>query len=870
MPLISTLGAASSRGFGQFAQSSANKYIEDYFSTWLYTGNGSWQTISNGIQLGTTIVQPVGLFGSNTGLSVANNAALLVSNSENFTMECWVNQTTVTGNQLLFGKTNTSAGDGGNFLVYSSSTGEWNVWFNGNPEIYGSNTPVANVWNHVAVSRSGSTVRIFVNGTNVGSGSYSGAITNTGPFKIGTIETSGFASTLKGYVTNFRFVKGTALYTSNFTPPTSQLTAVSGTDLLTLQSPSLFVDNSTNNFTVTNYSVTSQTVSSPFIDSTITGAGGLVWMKGRSGATDHALYDTARGATFELISNSINTQTTQATGLTAFTASGFSIGSLAKINTSSATYVSWTWRETPKFFDIVTYTGTGSARTISHNLGSEPGMMIIKKTIGVATEWAVYHRSLLATQALQLEDTTAAFTATNFWNSTRPTSTVFSLGAGGAVNASGATFVAYLFAHNAGGFGLDGSQNVISCGSFTTDGSGNATVNLGYEPQYIITKRTDAASQWAVFDNMRGMSHTNTNYLFANLSNSEVDSATAYAIPTATGVEFKTGFWPASSNIIYMAIRRGPMKVPTDATTVFSPVARTGTSANASISAGFATDAVLIGNRDGSSGYGAVFWDKLRGAGVQLRTFSSNGEATASDSVTAFTNNGISVGADTANYSANRSSFTYINWLLQRAPSFFDLVCFSGTGSARTVSHNLGVAPELMIVKRRDTAGTWFSYHPAIGNTKYVVLNTNAASATASTIWNDTSPTSLVFTVGTSGSVNASGGTFVAYLFATCAGVSKVGSYTGTGTTLQINCGFTAGARFVLIKRTDSTGDWYVWDSARGIIAGNDPYLLLNNANAEVTNTDYVDAYSAGFELSSTAPAALNANGGTYIFLAIA
>jgi hypothetical protein len=107
-------------------------------------------------------------------------------------------------------------------------------------------------------------------------------------------------------------------------------------------------------------------------------------------------------------------------------------------------------------------------------------------------------------------------------------------------------------------------------------------------------------------------------------------------------------------------------------------------------------------------------------------------------------------------------------------------------------------------------------------------------------------------------------------LFATCAGVSKVGTYTGTGTTLQIDCGFTAGARFILIKRTDSTGDWYVWDSVRGIIAGNDPYLLLNTTAAEVTNTDYIDTYSAGFELSSTAPSAINASGGTFIFLAIA
>jgi hypothetical protein len=120
------------------------------------------------------------------------------------------------------------------------------------------------------------------------------------------------------------------------------------------------------------------------------------------------------------------------------------------------------------------------------------------------------------------------------------------------------------------------------------------------------------------------------------------------------------------------------------------------------------------------------------------------------------------------------------------------------------------------------------------------------------------------------GPSNNSGGTYVAYLFATVAGVSKVGSYTGTGATQTIDCGFTGGARFVLIKRTDSTGDWYVWDSARGIVSGNDPYLLLNSTAAEVTNTDYVDTFAAGFEISSTAPAAINANGGTFIFLAIA
>jgi hypothetical protein len=183
------------------------------------------------------------------------------------------------------------------------------------------------------------------------------------------------------------------------------------------------------------------------------------------------------------------------------------------------------------------------------------------------------------------------------------------------------------------------------------------------------------------------------------------------------------------------------------------------------------------------------------------------------------------------------------------------------------VTHNLGVAPELMIVKGRSNAQRWPMY-TALGATKAIFLNTTENVDTNSVFWNDTAPTSSVFTVGTSTQVNGSGTTYVAYLFATCAGVSKVGSYTGTGTTLQIDCGFTSGARFVFIKASGNAS--YVWNSASGIVSGNDPYLLFNTNAAEVTNTDYIDTYSAGFELSSTAPAAINASGGTFTFLAIA
>jgi hypothetical protein len=127
-----------------------------------------------------------------------------------------------------------------------------------------------------------------------------------------------------------------------------------------------------------------------------------------------------------------------------------------------------------------------------------------------------------------------------------------------------------------------------------------------------------------------------------------------------------------------------------------------------------------------------------------------------------------------------------------------------------------------------------------------------------------------VFTVGTGATVNENSGTYVAYLFASLTGVSKVGSYTGNGSSQTINCGFTAGARFVLIKRSDGNGDWVVFDSARGIVAGNDPYLELNTTDAEVTDKDAVDTDNSGFIVNETTGPNVNTNSATYIYLAIA
>ena len=602
--------------------------------------------------------------------------------------------------------------------------------------------------------------------------------------------------------------------------------------------------------------------------------GGLVWIKARNYAgTGQFFQDTVRGAN-QFLDSTATTASQDIPGVnTVFSTTGFSQNNnFASFNESGYNYVSWTFRKQPKFFDIVTYTGDGTDnRAIAHNLGSVPGCIIVK-SIAPGYAWTVKHRSLTASQYLILNDTAAAATGFNPW-SINPTSSVFYVNgsASSLTNGTGATYVAYLFAHDAGGFGLTGTDNVISCGSFTTDGSGNATVSLGYEPQWVMIKASTAVQSWYIEDNMRAFNLTSRAILFPNLTNAEATGATAYLAPNSTGFAAVNGQLNASTTYIYIAIRRGPMKVPTSGTSVFGMSARSGTGANATVtgSAGV-SDAVLIKNR--GSAVASLFSSRLSGtnylATSSTSSFSPAGSTILQDNPWDVMN-GVKVG--TTSTITNASGNTYINYLFNRAPTFMDIICYRGTGANTTQSHNLGVVPELVIVRARDNTNNWQVYNAAGGVGNNLLLNTTQEYQGGSPVSTLTS-TSVRFAYDADYLFDCSGSgvNYVSYLFATCAGVSKVGSYTGTATTQIINCGFTAGARFVLIKRTDSTGDWYVWDSARGIIPSNDPYLLINSTAAEVTGTDYVDTTAVGFELSSTAPAALNANGGTFIFLAIA
>ena len=610
---------------------------------------------------------------------------------------------------------------------------------------------------------------------------------------------------------------------------------------------------------------------------------GLVWLKSRNQAYNNYLANTLQGANNVLWTNSTSAVMSYPNAIVNFLANGFAIGTENEVNSTNNIFSSWTFKKQSKFFDIVTYTGTGSNLTVNHNLGSVPGMIIIKRTDGISN-WIVYHRSVGATGGLQLNNTSAVDTNSGLFNNTSPTSSVFTVGTDNQVNVSSATYVAYLFAHDAGGFGLDGSQNVISCGSFTTDSGGNATVSLGYEPQFILYKPSSSVGAWRLGDNMRGIVVTDKDSVL-NPNSTAIESVnTAFGNPTATGFDVEGA--QGNATYIYITIRRGPMKVPTDATTVFMPTVYTGTNVNNRlVDTTIAPDMVWIRQRNSTTVGGMVVGDRLRGQ-PYLLTGTTAAEVNDADSFdaqivstteygNAFSSmSGVWVGNDaTSQLNASTTASNQIAEAFKRAPGFFDIACYTGNGaSTQTINHNLGVVPEMMIVKRRNTAGTsWGVYSASYGPSQWILLNSSNVRATQDNgVWGGVSPTKTQFTVGNYSDVNASGSTYVCYLFASCPGVSKVGTYTGTSSTLTINCGFTNGSRFVLIKPWDISGGWYVYDSARGISPSDDPFILLNSTDAEVTNTNYIanTESESGFVVNNSTQ--LNSNTFKYIYLAIA
>jgi len=285
----------------------------------------------------------------------------------------------------------------------------------------------------------------------------------------------------------------------------------------------------------------------------LSGEGGLVWIKARSTATGQVLMDTARG-----FGNYLSTDGTGGEnyagdlgwGSGSFNSDGYTVvqGTNGSINANTETFVGWTFRRAPKFFDVVTYTGTGANRTIAHSLGLVPGMIIIKRT-DTTESWIVYHRSAgVGTyfNKLELNSTGAVFGGTRLWGAgagADHTDSEFYLSSANEINASGGTYVAYLFAHDTSDSGI------IQCGSFATDGSGDGSFSLPWLSQWVLLKNASGTQSWFLVDTTRG----NTVYLSPN--NSGAESSLGGSTVTFGASSISITSFSANSDYIYMAIR---------------------------------------------------------------------------------------------------------------------------------------------------------------------------------------------------------------------------------------------------------------------------------------------------------------------------
>ena len=566
--------------------------------------------------------------------------------------------------------------------------------------------------------------------------------------------------------------------------------------------------------------------------------GGMVWSKRRSSADNHVSISNESGSLSRLSSNITGGSGSATDYINSFNSDGFTAGSNFNLNDTN---VFWSFRKAPRFFDVQTVTkAAGVDKTVDLSDLETLGMVMVKRTDD-AGSWYVWHRSLTAGKLLYLEQTAVEATLGQITVS----GTTVTLEDG--VIADG-DYIVYGYAHDPLGPSGDGSDGLIACGSF----EGNVdVVDLGWEPQYVMMKNADDRDNWVIYDTMRGFTASGSDdyLLWPNAANAEARAD--FINTTSTGFDPRVGS-TAGHTFIYMAIRR-PNKPAESATEVFA--IQKDAVAPGLVTSNFPVDIAI--SRDLPAGQNYIT-ARITG-GNYFGTSSTDAEGTNIAYWQYDQNEGIY-------HQSILTTGSNIWYMFKRATGFFDVVAYDGDSVAgREIYHNLTIPAEMFWLKRRNGAGKWAVYHSGMGADKWILLESDGAIRSSTTIWDNKAPTASVFTVDADAERNATGGTYIAYLFATLAGISKVGSFSHTnGAPTNVDCGFSAGSRMVIAKRTDDTGSWFLWDSERGIVSGDSPYLLLNTSDAQVTNTDYIDPLAAGFTIAADFAT------GSYIFYAIA
>jgi hypothetical protein len=723
-----------------------------------------------------------------------------------YTLSLWVKRGLITGTYRLFGASTTT------FLTFNSSD-QINITLNGTSAA--TTTAVyrdPSAWYHIVYQQNGNAQTIYVNNVSVATGTTAAAVFNTAiAHQIGAANTTNYYN---GYMAEVNFIDGQALTPSSF-GETSSTTGV--------WIPKRYTGTYGTNGFYLSFANNASTTTLGYDDAggiAGSGAGSNDWTLNNfsvtAGVGNDSLTDSPTNNFPTLSPIDKNASSVLSNGNLNFTlnstAATFGVKSTFSIPRSGK----WYWEVTNVIANpYLVLLGLAKAVQLGSSTTLGTGT-----TMGISwSEFASYDQSYV---------TDWAAIPVNSW--------------AGMSSPKAANDVVMIAIDSDNGklwFGKNGTW-------WNTSGTANPAT--GTDPRF---SSIDMTQEWMPYAQAYFTTYPDLAFNFGQ-------RPFAYTAPS--------GFKALSSQNI-------PTPTILNGSKYMNAVTWTGTGATRSITGvGFQPDLIWSKSRSNAETHKLV--DSTRGATKALSSETTGDEVTESG-ITSFDADGFTIdGATDTGYNTN--TYTYVGWLWKKGVTpGFDIVTYTGNGSARTISHSLGAVPHFMIVKARTTAGTdqgWAVYHrnnTTAPETDYLLLNSTAATADLDTIWNDTAPTSSVFSVGTNALVNTNNDTYLAYLWTEIPGFSRFGSYTGNGSTDGpfVWCGFRP--KFVVIKRTDSTGDWWVYDTVRNTINASVNKILFNSNALEDTAGEDIDIISNGFKVRTTA-AGLNTSTATYIFAAFA
>ena len=630
----------------------------------------------------------------------------------------------------------------------------------------------------------------------------------------------------------------------------------------------------------------------------ITGVGfkpDMVWIKDTGRSREHILCDSTRGSEKELSPNTTDAQ--ESRGVFSFDTDGFTFNDgNTNYNDNGESYVAWCWKanggttvsnadgditsdvqaNTSAGFSIVKWTSTSSSSdTIGHGLGVKPDVVLYKKYSDTGS-WFWYTDVIDGSwDELVLNDTSAK----SDFAGTYATSTTFK----SVTSSSGADWITYCFASKTG---------YSKIGIYTGTGASGNLVTTGFEPAWIMIKRSDSTGGWLMFDNKRNTSNPRNNRIEANSSQAQQTGSASKFVDF-----YSNGFEPQVSDseinasggtYTYMAFASDASTAPVLADS-FNISLWTGNGSSQSISGlGFSPN--WVWGKERSSTSSNELLDTIRGATNFIMSNNTAGQSASAQGLQSFDSDGFSVGNDGA---WNQSSETYVGWSWKANPvptintdgtiqslvsanqaAGFSIVQWTGSGgsSAQTVGHGLSAAPELILVKKTSGTQDWyvFSVYANSGTDPanyFLKLNSSDAetlnTGSPPSIFAGTAPTATVFSVG---STLQESSTYIAYCFHSVSGFSKIGSYTGVSSGVTITTGFRPS--FMFIKSSSNVENWAILDTARGDQKALNPNL--SNAESDsALNTFTVSDTGFSFPDQSIADAMLNENGYKYLYWAI-